>query len=659
MKNRKPLIFLIAAVIILAAAGVCLYMNFSGAGSKGSGKPEIFVKKIDNLKPDFIKGADVSSIIAEEQSGVVYYDEKGKKQDVLKTLSQAGVNYIRIRVWNDPYDVNGNGYGGGNCDLAKAIEIGKRATKYGMKVLIDFHYSDFWADPSKQQAPKTWKDLSLDDKGKALYDYTKDSLTKLLDEGVDVGMVQIGNETTGNFCGENNWKNITALFNQGCKAVREVSAAKNKNILIAVHFTNPETEGDYDRYAKILQNYKVDYDVFASSYYSYWHGTLENLTTVLTNIAQNYGKKVMVAETSYAYTYENGDDHGNTISEETVVPKNYPVTVQGQADAIRDVMAAVASVGDAGLGAFVWEPAWIPVPGTSKEDRMPLWEKYGSGWASSYATEYDPKDAGVYYGGCACENQAMFDFTGHPLASLNVFKYVNNGAVTTVKVDAMDEVVVRVRKGDDIPLPEAVAAIFNDGTTQDLAVTWNATDTAALNKDKIGEYKVTGTSTYNGQDYTANCKVIVMEPNYLDNYSFEDEDMSMWKITNNNDVTTQIDRQDKVADAKTGEYALHFYSTNNVDFTVEQEVKNLKPGNYNFSIFLQGGDANNPAMSIYAIADGKTYTLDTNVNGWANWVNPKIENIKVESGSVVVGAAIKCDPKGWGTLDDFLLSPAE
>jgi arabinogalactan endo-1,4-beta-galactosidase len=367
----------------------------------------------------------------------------------------------------------------------------------------------------------------------------------------------------------------------------------------------------------------------------------------------------MVAETSYVYTYENGDDHGNTISEETKVPLNYPVTVQGQSDAIRDVFAAVAAVGDAGLGAFVWEPAWIPIPGTSKEDRMPLWEKYGSGWATSYAGEYDPEDAGVYFGGNACENQAMFDFTGHPLASLDVFKYLATGATTTVKVDAMADTMIRVRKGDDIVLPEKVSALFNDGTSQELAITWNPTETAALNKDVVGDYKVSGTAIYNNQEYTAITKVTVMEPNYVENYSFEDADMSMWKITNVNEVTTQIDRQEKVADAKTGNFSLHFFSTNNVDFTVEQAIKNLKPGNYNFSIFLQGGDANNPAMSIYAIADGKTYTLDTNVNGWANWVNPKIENIKVESGTVTVGAVIKCDPKGWGTLDDFYLSPAE
>lgn len=658
MRKGRLIAIITAAAILLAAGAGCFYL-FVLKGSGNSGKSDIFVTKIDHLSKDFIKGADVSSIISLEDSGVVFYNEKGKEQDIFKTLSQAGINYIRVRIWNDPYDADGNGYGGGNCDLNKAVEIGKRAAKYGMKILADFHYSDFWADPAKQQAPKAWKDLSPEDKGMALYEYTKESLTKLLEEGVDVGMVQIGNETTTGFCGENNWKNITLLFNEGSRAIREVSGQKNKDILIAIHFTNPETAENYDRYAKILQNFDVDYDVFASSYYSYWHGTLENLTDVLSSIAVNYNKKVMVAETSYAYTYENGDDHGNTISEETAVPKNYPVTVQGQADAIRDVFAAVASIGDAGLGVFVWEPAWIPVPGASKEDRMPLWEKYGSGWASSYATEYDPADAGVYYGGSACDNQAMFDFTGRPLASLQVFRYLGTGAVTEVKVDTMEETVIRVRKGDEIVLPEKVAALFNDGASQELTVTWETAEAAALNKDVIGEYKVTGTALYNGQEYTAGCRVIVMEQNYVENYSFEDADMSMWKITNVNDSTTQLDRQEKVADAKTGNFSFHFYSTNKVDFTIEQEITGLKPGSYNFSIFLQGGDANNPDMTIYAIADGQTYTLETGVDGWVNWKNPKLENIRVESGTAVVGAAIKCDPKGWGTLDDFYLSPAE
>lgn len=662
MKKSIRIVGLIALILMVAVSCFLLYQSRKGNKEKGgisAEESEIFVTKIEGLSKDFIKGVDVSSVIALENSGVVFYDEEGNEQDIFKTLSEAGVNYVRVRIWNDPFDAKGNGYGGGNNDLATAIAIGKRATKYGMKVLVNFHYSDFWADPNKQMVPKAWKDLSLEDKGTALYEYTKEALTKLLKEGVNVGMVQVGNETTGVFCGENNWKNIAYLFKEGSKAIREVSDKRNKKILIALHFTNPEKSENYERYAMILENFEVDYDVFASSYYSYWHGTLENLTSTLSLIAENYNKKVMVAETAYAYTYENGDGQGNIFSEEAVLNKDYPITVQGQADAIRDVMAAVASVGKAGLGVFYWEPAWIPVPGVSVEERQPLWEKYGSGWASSFAGDYDPADAGVYYGGSAWDNQAMFDFDGKPLPSLYVFIFVNTGAETSVKVDAMEELLIRVRKNDEIPLPEKVKALFNNGNIEELKVTWDPTEVAAMNKDVIGEYIVTGTAVYQGQEYKVNCKVIVMDKNYVENYSFEDKDMSMWNIINVDDSTTELGIQEKMADAKTGNNSLHFYSTNKVDFKVEQEIRNLKPGSYKFSIFMQGGDANNQEMSIYAIADGVTYTQEAGVDGWANWKNPIIENIKVESGTVIVGASIKCDPKGWGTLDDFYLSPVE
>lgn len=660
-KRRSVLVIGVAAVLLIATIAIILISR----GNKGVintdklAQADIFVDKIEGLSTDFIRGVDISSLISLEESGVVFYNEDGKEEDIFKTLYKAGVNYIRIRIWNDPYDSSGNGYGGGNNDLDKAIEMGKRATKNKMKVLINYHYSDFWADPSKQMVPKAWKNMDIDTKANALYEYTRASLTELLDQGVDVGMVQIGNETTGVLCGENNWNNISKLLKEGSRAVRELSKEKKKDIQIAIHFTNPEKTENYQRYAAILKNFDVDYDIFASSYYSYWHGTLENLTNVLTNIANEFDKKVMVAESSYAYTYENGDHNGNIISEESVLTKNYPITVQGQADALRDVMEAVANVGAAGLGVFYWEPAWLPVPGDTWEDQASLWEKHGSGWASSYASEYDPADAGVHYGGSAWDNQALFDFDGHPLPSLNVFKYVYSGAVAEVKVDALDDILIRVRKGDEYVLPDTVIALFNDKTTKDIEVLWNAEELALANKDILGEYVVTGNAIYNEEDIEAKAKIIVMEQNYVENYSFEDNDMSMWTITNINDATTELGIQDKVSDAKTGTKSLHFYSTGNVDFTVEQEVSNLKPGLYNFAISLQGGDANNPDMSIYAIADGKTYTMETSVDGWNNWRNPRIENISVESGSIIIGAAIKCDPKGWGTLDDFILSPAE
>ena len=216
--------------------------NAISVGQHMEVQSSINVEKVEGISDDTIKGVDISSIVSLEDSGVKFYDFNNKEQDIFKTLSQSGVNYVRVRVWNNPYDKDGNGYGGGNNDLDKAIEIGKRATANNMKVLIDFHYSDFWADPAKQKAPKEWQNYTIGEKEIALYQYTKESLEKLISEGIDIGMVQIGNETNGKFVGESEWSKISKLFNAGSKAVREIDS----NILVALHFTNPEKIGNYE-----------------------------------------------------------------------------------------------------------------------------------------------------------------------------------------------------------------------------------------------------------------------------------------------------------------------------------------------------------------------------------------------------------------------------
>ena len=418
MKIRK-LSALLAAMLFLTA---CAAPGQSSNTVPSQTQP---AEKTLNLPEDFILGMDASCVPSLENSGVKYYDHNGTEKDVYQILSENGINYIRVRIWNDPYDANGNGYGGGNCDLANAIAIGQRATKYGLKLLVNFHYSDFWADPGKQAVPKAWKDLDIDAKSEALYTYTKDCLEQLVAAGVDIGMVQVGNETNGALCGENSsapdgWKNITQLMKAGSRAVREVCP----NALVAIHFTNPERVGSYESYGKQLQEHQVDYDVFASSYYPYWHGTLSNLTTELNKIADQYGKKVMVAETSYAYSTADTDYHGNTVGSGSST--GHPYTVQGQADQIRDVIQAVADM-HSGIGVFYWEGTWISVGGSSYQENAALWEKYGSGWASSFASEYDPKDAGQWYGGCAVDNQALFDKDGKALESLKIFTLVRSG----------------------------------------------------------------------------------------------------------------------------------------------------------------------------------------------------------------------------------------
>ena len=384
------------------------------------------VECVENLPQDFIFGMDASCVPALEAGGVRYSDHDGVERDVFQILGDNGINYIRVRVWNAPFDGDGNGYGGGNCDIENALNIGRRATAAGLKLLVNFHYSDFWADPGKQMVPKAWQEMNIEEKCDALYRYTKESLTKLMDAGVDVGMVQIGNETNGYMCGERDWANITRLMSAGSRAVREVCPGA----LTVLHFTNPEKVTHYAEYGRILSEYDVDYDVFASSYYPYWHGTMDNLAQVLSHVAEAYDKKVMVAETSYAYTASDTDYYGNTVGSGAAVA-GYPLSVQGQADLVRDVIDTVANKTKNGIGVFYWEGTWIAAGGGSYGENRTLWERNGSGWASSYAAEYDPTDAGKWYGGCAVDNQAFFDGQGRALESLKIFALVREGNILT------------------------------------------------------------------------------------------------------------------------------------------------------------------------------------------------------------------------------------
>lgn len=614
---------------------------------------DIFVKKVDGLSADFIKGVDISSILSLEESGVKFYNEARDEQDIFKTLHDDGVNYVRVRVWNNPVDSAGHGYGGGDNDLTHAIEIGKRATDNGMKLLVDFHYSDFWADPGKQQAPKAWANLSFDDKKTALYNYTKDSLQEMVDAGIDIGMVQVGNETNGRFVGETDWTKMSALYNAGSQAIREI----DPSILVALHFTNPETAGRYADYAQKLDANDVDYDVFASSYYPFWHGTLSNLTSVLKDVADTYGKKVMVAETSYAYTAADGDGHGNTAPKSSGQTLDYPITVQGQATSVRNVIEAVAKVGSAGLGVFYWEPAWLPVgPASELEQNKLKWEQFGSGWASSYAGEYDPVDAGEWFGGSAVDNQALFDFDGHPLPSLKVFQYVNNGAVAELKIDEIKDVTVSAIAGEPITLPATVTVTYNNSTTGAVAVTWDQTQLAAAQAGGAGSYVIDGVTA---DQHAVKALLTVKKENYVVNGSFEQSDRTMWTITYPEGADThQTDYQNKASDAKTGNYSLHFYSGTGVNFKVAQTISGLKTGYYNLSMNIQGGDAANADMSLFAVSGGKETKVATGVNGWVVWNTPEIQNILVTDGTITIGANIKADVGAWGTLDDFYLSYA-
>ena len=430
-------------LLTVLCAGALLLPSVLPAAAVDRSAPvrdSVAVEKINFQNPAFLRGMDVSSVISLEDAGVTFRDERGEEQDLFKILADNGVNAVRVRIWHDPYDSEGHGYGGGNSDLDKAKQIGRRAAAYGMKLLADFHYSDFWADPAKQKEPKAWAGLSAAQKAETIYTYTNDSLKELRAAGADLCMVQIGNEITSGVAGCMDNADRAALLSAASRAVRDFDS----EVMIACHFTDPQKTDTIKWFADYLHQYGVDYDVFATSYYPSWHGSLSNLTHVLSYAAETYGKYAMVAETSYPYTLEDSDGHANTVSfwnNNTGDDMRWDFSVQGQADAVRAVADAVNRVPDGrGLGVFYWEGAWITVGDITGKTgsawtrqynaNRAKWEQYGCGWASSYAAEYDPDDAGQYCGGSAVDNQAFFDPKGQALPSLHVFKTVLTGTVT-------------------------------------------------------------------------------------------------------------------------------------------------------------------------------------------------------------------------------------
>lgn len=414
MNPKKLAALAVTAVLTISVA------NIAPVQTAADDMPKVIFENFDSSVNggEVIKGVDISSIVSIENAGVEFYSSRGDKQDIFKTLSDNGVNYIRVRVWNEPFDSSGNYYGGGNNDLNTAAIVGKRAAEYGMKLLVDIQYSDFWADPGKQTRPKYWQQHDYEKLKYEIYRYTTWVLETIANADGDIGMVQVGNETNCFFCGEKDMYKICDLFASGNKAIRDF----DNSILIAHHFANPAS-GYYDWYAKVMDECNLDYDVFATSYYPYWHGTTENMTAVLKGIADKYGKYVMVAETAYPYTNEDGDTFGNAVSEySNDVDLRYPISVEGQAQCLTDVFQAVADVGSKGIGVFYWEPAWLGVNNISWEEQNKLWKEYGSGWATDYAAEYDNSVTAA--GGSSYDNQALFDFSGQPLDSLRVFSNI-------------------------------------------------------------------------------------------------------------------------------------------------------------------------------------------------------------------------------------------
>ena len=695
MKKRLSILLgaVVIGAIVFAACGTARARPFDGWANAVDST--IFVEGVD-LPGDFMLGVDFSSVMALEDSGVVFRGWDGAAADLFELFAAGGANWARVRVWNDPWlDPPGatgplgyrRGFGGGNNDVERAIEFGRRATAAGLRLLVNFHYSDFWADPGKQMAPRAWVGMSVEQKAAALYDFTYDAITRMLQAGIDIGMVQIGNETNNGIAGVTGWDNKVRLFDAGSRAVIDAEQAfrgqgTGRKILIAVHKTDPENHWVFTQAATALRDAGVVYDVFGISYYNFWHGSLENLLELMNLISGTFDVDVAVFETSYPFTAAETDGHDNTWSGDDAVLR-YPISVQGQAHAIRDVAAAVAQVRDGrGVGLFLWEPAWITVgyPVDYARNRA-LWERHGSGWASSYAAGYDPQDAGQWHGGSSWDNQAFFDHAGNPLATLNLFNYLRTGALSRYgnRIDMIPLTEFRVNFFDDLTpayltgnvLPQAVPAVFANNAVATAAVTWNEADLqSALNRFRasggITTATVAGTATGAGATMPALLRLTILPGNEVRNYGFEDPDMAMWRVTFRGDAQGYANRGDE--NVRSGGFGFRWWRAANqpLNFSIEQDLAGLSPGTYGFAVFITGGDAGaGYEIYVYVRVNGvEVGRVNTSLPGWTNWNNPTLSGIRVSEGDeVTIGASLffpnTSAGGAWGTLDDFFFYMVE
>lgn len=310
----------------------------------------------DNTCDIFYLGADLSYVNEMEDCGAIYKNSENEETDVFEIFENAGTNLIRVRLWHNPTWTNYSNL----SDVKKTIQ---RIKNNNMNVLLDFHYSDTWADPTKQDIPLAWESNLNNDSilGDLLYNYTYSTLSDLNNLGLLPEMVQVGNEINpmilqkGDLQWPIDWDRNSFLINKGIEAIRTFSSDHDTDIEIMLHIAQPENAVWW--FDQANSNGVVNYDWIGISYYPAWSQyDLSNLEGVLSDLITTYSKKLMIVETAYPYTLQNIDNANNILDSNAILP-NYPPTQQGQLDYLLKLKEVISNSGGSGL--VYWEPAWV------------------------------------------------------------------------------------------------------------------------------------------------------------------------------------------------------------------------------------------------------------------------------------------------------------
>lgn len=632
----------------------------------------LIVNPISGLRDDFAMGVDASMVKTVEENGGVYYNEAGEEQDVFQIMNQQGVNFFRVRIWNTPNNLFGDKYGGGSVNTAEAISMAKRAQAANMNVMVDLHYSDFWADPSNQRTPTKWVSKDLAGLSVEVEQFTAATLNAFKNEGVNVQAIQIGNEINNGLLfpvGRLDWANATesyaniaTLLKAGIKGAKAVSP----QIKTVIHLADGGSFDVFNSFFSAMETNQVNYDLIGASYYPYYHGTLEQLKNNLDLTAEKFKKPVIVAEMSYGYTVDDHPNASHIYNTQMEDNGKYKTSIQGQATAIHDVVKILSEVpNQRGLGIFYWEPAWLPVPNAGwATAEGQAWVEYGD--ANDLANVNEFTD-----GKATWSNQALFSYNGRMLPSLKTFALLkgNQSEVTEAAVKARTtSITVTLNAAAKETLPDTFLVETNLDAIRPYKVTWDATQVLSL--DTPGEYEIDGVvlTLFNVKAYVTVIENYVLDPSF-EKQGSSDRIVSPWVATSTthpDDVNRVVKLNRKSGDVLHGTTSLNWYHSNQTfAFKVSQEITLEESGDYTFNAFVMAIAPDTSAhtmLQIFVIKGDQRkliYDLKNLVFGWGTPVNNYVKGeiiFSVNAGEKIsIGIEGSAPRQTWGHADAFSL----
>jgi len=561
---------------------------------------------------DFYKGMDLSFLPQLIEEGIQIKDFDNSVKEPLVLMKKYGVNSVRLRLWNEPNRIpEAKGY----CDLHHTIEMARKIKEQEMSFLLDFHYSDFWADPGQQRKPKAWEKLSGRELEDAVYMFTRDTLLTLRKEGLMPDLVQIGNEIRSGLLfpdGElPNWDGMVRLINAGIHGARE--AAKGLEMKVMIHL---DQGGRY----LVLKNWfdqaqkhgLEEFDLIGLSYYPFWHGTFMDLKDTMERLIQDFHKPILIAETAHAWRRsQNG-----FIDEAQERIAGIPATPYGQKKELDLVMNIVASLPEKqGLGIYYWEPLCLPKPGMG-------------GWS---------------------ENMGILDEEGRLMEAVKAFLFTRQDACPKKPAKIYGSEEMTILKGTQIKLPEERKVLYYDGSLKTHPVKWKLEkrdETEGLSflgeiegiKEQAHFLVKEVSSLEEGEN-------LVQDSNW-------DEGLTAWDLEKSDD-DIQIFLNPEIKDPFPAPpiHTLRIEALKNFHFVLSQKITLSDSGWYRLQVSYRGTDTTNVDVRLFLQSEEQEWEQVIHPTD-EDWTIYTIEKVFLLAGVVKIGIKITAPPI-YGLIKGF------